>query len=295
VFGALAALIWAGFPAITKLSMASNALDAWDITALRFGVGGLLLLPLFARRRLGTLSPLTALFLACGAGAPYVLLTAGGLAFAPGGHMGVMTPSCMLLCSTLGSRLILKEPLTGGRIAGALAITAGLVALGWDGLQNHGELTWLGDAMFVLGGLLWASYTIGLRVWRVAPVHATAIVGVVSMVLYLPGYAWLGGAHLAAAPWREIVIQAVFQGVLSAVVALLLYTRAVAILGAARGAVFAALVPAFSLMLAVPMLHETPSELQLAGVVFVTAGMVFALGLHDPKKWRALPTPAAPR
>jgi len=295
VFGALAALIWAGFPAITKLSMASNALDAWDITALRFGVGGLLLLPLFARRRLGSVSPLAAVFLACGAGAPYVLLTAGGLAFAPGGHMGVMTPSCMLLCSTLGSRLILNEPLTGGRIAGALSITAGLVTLGWDGLQNHGELTWLGDTMFVLGGLFWASYTIGLRVWRVEPVHATAIVGVLSMVLYLPGYAWFAGTHVADAPWREIVIQAVFQGVLSAVVALLLYTRAVAILGAARGAVFAALVPAFSLLLAVPMLHETPSELQLVGVVFVTAGMVFALGLHDPKKWRSQPTRATQR
>ncbi|HXS80784.1 MAG TPA: DMT family transporter [Gammaproteobacteria bacterium] len=295
MFGALAALIWAGFPAITKLAMASHLLDAWDITALRFGVGGLLLLPLFARRRLGTLHPLAALFLACGAGAPYVLLTAGGLEFAPGGHMGVMTPSCMLLCSTLGSRLILKEPLNGGRIAGALAITAGLVALGWDGLQNHGELTWLGDAMFVLGGLFWASYTIGLRVWRVEPVHATAIVGVLSMVLYLPGYAWLAGTELAAAPWREIVIQAVFQGVLSAVVALLLYTRAVAILGAARGAVFAALVPAFSLLLAVLTLHETPSAPQLVGVVFVTAGMVFALGLHDPKKWRSLPTRAAQR
>jgi len=291
----LAALIWAGFPAITKLSMASHALDAWDITALRFGVGGLLLLPLFLRRRFGSVSPLAALFLACGAGAPYVLLTAGGLEFAPGGHMGVMTPSCMLLCSTLGSRMILKEPLNGGRIAGALAITAGLITLGWDGLRNHGELTWLGDAMFVLGGLFWASYTIGLRVWRVEAVHATAIVGVVSMVLYLPGYAWLAGANLGTAPWREIVIQAVFQGVLSAVVALLLYTRAVAILGAARGAVFAALVPAFSLLLAVPLLHETPSALQLVGVVFVTAGMVFALGLHDPKKWRSLPMRAAQR
>jgi drug/metabolite transporter (DMT)-like permease len=295
VFGALAALIWAGFPAITKLSMASHALDAWDITALRFGVGGLLLLPLFLRRRFGGVSPLAALFLACGAGAPYVLLTAGGLEFAPGGHMGVMTPSCMLLCSTLGSRIILKEPLTGGRIAGSLAIMAGLITLGWDGLQNHGELTWLGDSMFVLGGLFWASYTIGLRVWRVEAVHATAIVGVVSMVLYLPGYAWLAGGDLNAAPWREIVIQAVFQGVLSAVVALLLYTRAVAILGAARGAVFAALVPAFSLLLAVPLLHETPSALQLVGVVFVTAGMVFALGLHDPKKWRSLPMRAAQR
>ena len=294
-YGALAALIWGGFPAITKLSMAENALDAWDITALRFGVAGLLLLPLFARRRLGSLSPWAALFLACGAGAPYVLLTAGGLAFAPGGHMGVMTPSCMLLCSTLGSRLILKEALTGGRIVGALAIMAGLVVMGWDGLSNHGELTWLGDAMFVLGGLSWASYTIGLRVWRVEPLHATAIVGVLSMVLYLPGYAWLAGADLADAPWREIVIQAVFQGVLSAVVALLFYTRGVAILGAARGAVFAALVPTFSLLIAVPLLHETPTELQLVGVAFVTAGMVFALGLHDPARWRSLPTRAVPR
>jgi drug/metabolite transporter (DMT)-like permease len=294
-FGAIAALIWAGFPAITKLSMASNALDAWDVTALRFGVAGLLLLPLFARRRLGALRPLPALFLACGAGAPYVLLTAGGLAFAPGGHMGVITPSCMLLCSTLGSRVILHEPLTGSRIAGALSIMAGLVALGWDGLRNHGELTWLGDAMFALGGLFWASYTIGSRVWRVEPLHATAVVAVLSMVLYLPGYAWLAGAQLTAAPWREIVIQAVFQGVLSAILALLLYTRAVAILGAARGAVFAALVPTFSLLIAIPLLHETPTELQLVGVLFVTAGMVFALGLHDPAKWRSLPTRAAPR
>jgi drug/metabolite transporter (DMT)-like permease len=275
--------------------MTGHALDAWDVTALRFGVAGLLLLPLFARRGLGELKALPALFLACGAGAPYVLLTAGGLAFAPGGHMGLITPSCMLLCSTLGSRFILKEPLTRGRIGGVLAITAGLIALGWDGFANHGELTWLGDMMFVLGGLFWASYTLGSRVWRVDPLHATAVVSVVSMALYLPGYAWLGAEGLVAAPWREIVIQAVFQGVLSAVVALLLYTRAVAILGAARGAVFAALVPPVSLLLAIPLLREIPTQLQIAGVVFVTAGMVLALGLQDPAKWRAHPTPAATR
>jgi hypothetical protein len=88
--------------------------------------------------------------------------------------MGVITPSCMLLCSTLGSHLILKDPLTRSRIAGTLAIMAGLVVMGWDGLANRGELTWLGDAMFVLGGVFWASYTIGSRVWRVDPLHATA-------------------------------------------------------------------------------------------------------------------------
>jgi drug/metabolite transporter (DMT)-like permease len=294
-YGALAALIWAGFPAITKLSMASQALDAWDVTALRFGVAGVLLLPLFVRRGLGSLGLGPALFLACGAGAPYVLLTAGGLAYAPAAHMGVITPSCMLLCSTLGSRLVLREALTAARVAGALAIAAGIVTLGWDGLANHGERTWVGDAMFALGGLFWASYTIGSRVWRVEPLHATAVVGVLSMLVYLPPYAWLAGADLVVAPWREIAIQGVFQGVLSAIVALLLYTRAVALLGAARGAVFAALVPTFSLLLAIPLLAEQPTPLQLLGVVFVTTGMILALGLHDPARWRSLPASSATR
>ena len=266
--------------------MASNALTAWDVTALRFGIAGLILLPAFWRRGLGGLRWPAALFLACGAGAPYVLLTAGGLAFAPAGHMGVITPSCMLLFATLGSWLLLRDRLHAGRLAGVLTILGGIVMLGWDGLTNHGEQAWLGDLMFVLGGFFWASYTIGSRVWSVEPLHATVVVAVLSMLIYLPGYAAFAESQLSTAPWSEIIIQAVFQGLLSAIVALLLYTRAVAILGAARGAVFAALVPSFSLLLAIPLLGEIPTALQLVGVVLVTIGMVFALGLHDPAKWR---------
>jgi len=288
-YGVLAALIWGGFPAITRLSMASNTLTAWDVTALRFATSGLLLLPIFVRRGLGTLRWSRALLLACGAGAPYVLLTAGGLAFAPAGHMGVITPSCMLLCSTVGSWLLLGDKPAPGRIGGVLTILAGIALLGWDGLANHGRSTWIGDAMFLLGGLFWATYTIGSRAWSVQPFHATVVVAVLSMLAYLPGYAVLADAHLATAPWREILIQVVFQGVLSAVVALLLYTRAVAILGAARGAVFAALVPSFSLLIAIPILHEIPTQLQTIGVVLVTAGMVLVLGLYDPAKWRRAP------
>jgi drug/metabolite transporter (DMT)-like permease len=285
-YGVLAALIWAGFPAITKLSMASNVLTAWDVTALRFATAGAILLPIFLRRGLGALRWPIALLLACGAGAPYVLLTAGGLAFAPAGHMGLLTPSCMLLCSTVGSWLILGDKPAAGRVAGVLTILAGLLLVGWDGLANHADSTWIGDAMFVTAGLFWATYTIASRVWRVDAFHATVIVAVLSMLAYVPGYAALADSHLATAPWSEILIQAVFQGVLSAVVALLLYTRAVAILGAARGAVFAALVPSFSLLIAIPTLHELPTQLQTIGVVLVTGGMVLALGLHDPSRWR---------
>ena len=288
-YGALAALIWAGFPAITKLSMADHTLTAWDVTALRFATAGLLTLPLFVRHGLGALSLSRAVLLAVGAGAPYVLLTAGGLAFAPAAHMGVITPSCMLLVSSVGSWALLGgKPDTGG-VAGVLTILAGILMLGWDGLSGAGSNVWLGDAMFLLGGLFWASYTLATRAWGVAPLQATIVVAMLSMLGYVPFYAVAAGSHLAAAPWKEIAIQAIFQGVLSAVVALVFYTRSVALLGAARGAVFGALVPSLSLLFAIPILGEIPTRLQIVGVVVVTAGMLLVLGLYRPARWRRAP------
>jgi drug/metabolite transporter (DMT)-like permease len=51
VFGLAGVSIWAGWSAITRLAIITN-LDAWDIPALRFGVAGLLLLPIVIRRGL---------------------------------------------------------------------------------------------------------------------------------------------------------------------------------------------------------------------------------------------------
>jgi hypothetical protein len=53
----------------------------------------------------------------------------------------------------------------------------------------------------------------------------------------------IAGATLFMAPWFDVALQAVVQGVLTAIVALLLYGRMVAILGATSGAAFVALTP----------------------------------------------------
>jgi hypothetical protein len=51
LFGLAAVSIWAGWHAMTRLAVTTGQ-DAWDIPALRFGMGGLLLLPIIARRGL---------------------------------------------------------------------------------------------------------------------------------------------------------------------------------------------------------------------------------------------------
>src|SRR5437868_4838808 len=94
-FGFAAASIWAGWSAITRLAVTTN-LDPLDIVALRFGVAGILLAPVvvqrgLARDRLGWLG--LALMIV-GIGAPYVLVAAAGLRFAPASDQGALNPGC---------------------------------------------------------------------------------------------------------------------------------------------------------------------------------------------------------
>ena len=285
VSGLVAAIIWGGWPVISQLSVGNAALSVGDLVALRFGVAGLVLLPLVLRKGLGTLSPLKALALTCGAGAPYALLAIGGLHFAPASHAGVVIPGTMLLVSTIGGALLLADRPTPVRLIGLAVICAGVLMIGWDGLHPsgavlaYGPTVWMGDILFMAAGFAWACYTLGARAWRAEPLHATAVIAVISMAVYLPVYALFMDSHLLTAPLGEVVFQGLYQGMGSAVLALIFYTAAVARLGAARGAVFAALVPGATALLAIPVLGEVPGPLPLAGVVLVTLGMVAALGL----------------
>ena len=73
-------------------------------------------------------------------------------------------------------------------------------------------------------------------------------------------------------------MQAVVQGVLTAIISLLLYGRAVAILGASSGAAFAALCPAMTALLAIPILGEWPAVHDWVAVGLISAGVYIVSG-----------------
>jgi drug/metabolite transporter (DMT)-like permease len=103
--------------------------------------------------------------------------------------------------------------------------------------------------MFVLTGLMFATFGALLRLWHIAAIPATAIISVLSLFA-VPIHWTMGGFdHMIALGWRENLLQVVLQGVLAGPAATYLFVRTVALLGAGRAAVFPALVPPFVMLI----------------------------------------------
>jgi len=264
---------------MTRLAVITN-LDAWDIPALRFGVAGLLLLPIVIRRglaldRLGW-PGLAGLII--GTGAPYALVVALGLRFAPAYDAGALNPGCMPLFVALIAVIVLGEkPSTAQKIGLSLILSGALIIVGWHGT------TWsisrsMGDALFLVASFLTAGYTVIMRKSKLDPVHVAALVAAGSLVVYAPLYFGVRGLRLAQVSVADLTIQMIFQGLIVTIISLVLYCRAVLILGASGGSAFGALVPALSAVLAIPLLGERPTASGWVGIVLISAGVYLASG-----------------
>jgi drug/metabolite transporter (DMT)-like permease len=94
---------------------------------------------------------------------------------------------------------------------------------------------------------------------------------------------------LAASP-LDVALQAIVQGFLTAIVALLLYGRMVAILGATSGAAFLALTPVMTALLGIPILGEWPAAIDWIAIALISAGVYTVSGGPLPARVRPVPT-----
>lgn len=289
--GVAAAVIWGAYLAVSRQGIGAG-LGAAELAFLRFTTAGLLLLPWLVRRsppRLAGIGWRKGMVMAALAGPLFVLAGASGYHFAPLAHgaviqLGVLTLMTMSLAALLGGERPGKR-----RLAGILVLVSGLAVTAGPSLFQGGSTAWIGDALFALAGSMWALFTILQRRWSVEPLAATAVVSVLSCLVFSPlflvaeGVAWLGRASPGL-----IVEQVLVQGVLSGVVALFAFSQAVRDLGPARAALFPALSPAVAIVLGIPLAGEIPTALQAAGLVVLTAGLVIAVHGDRPRSGRPL-------
>src|SRR5262245_42138220 len=179
----------------------------------------------------------------------------------------------MPLMVAMLAAVVLKEPFTAQKRAGFALIVTGVIGIVWGTGGSIGTTQNVGHLLFLGSAFAWACYTVAMRRARLGGLHAAAISAVGSLLLYLPPYALLAGTSILDASPIAIALQALVQGLLTAVISYVLYGRAVSILGASSGAAFAASCPAMTALMAIPILGEWPSALDWTAIIVSSLGV----------------------
>jgi len=279
-FGAIASFIWGAFLAVSRHGVAAG-LHASDLAFIRYAVAGVLLLPWVLTHSPHVLAGIgwrRGIVLSLLAGPLFVLIGASGYLFAPLAHGAVIQLGGLTLMSVCLAALLLHDPLKASRIIGLGVIIAGLMTIAGPGLLDGQSQAWIGDLLFATAGSMFAVFTILVRRWKLNAFATTAVVSVLSGALYSPVYLALAGTQrLSATPIAMLIEQGVVQGLLSGIVALFTFARAVQYLGAGRAALFPALAPAVAILLGVPLVGELPTIAQWCGLAICTLGLLIAL------------------
>ncbi|MFJ8570256.1 DMT family transporter [Streptomyces sp. NPDC093514] len=270
--------IWAAF-ALSARALSGSSLLPADAALLRFGVPLVVLFPALWRRRraIAAVRPGPAVKIICGAGVPFFLAAMHGGALTSAAFVGSIVPGMVpLFVSALMIRRGHRAP-RGTQAAGLALIAAGVIALVWRYVVPVDTDVLAGAGTLLVASGLWALYTVGLREVDLDPIGSIgllclpsfAVIGILALTGILP----TGIAHAAGS---DIALFLVVQGLGVGLCAGLLYAFAIRRLGAERSAVVGSLSPVAVVLLAVPLLGETPTLAVLVGVPLITTGVVLA-------------------
>jgi len=151
----------------------------------------------------------------------------------------------------------------------------------WQVLHGSADGAWRGHILFLSGSFLWAIYSVYFKQSGFTPLHGLVMGLLWGTLAVAPCLALSGNVSFAGVSPRDFLVMALLQGVLIAVLALVLYAIAVRQLGAAQTAAFGALTPVLALIGGALFLGETVTLIKLIGVILVAAGVVLASGLFD--------------
>jgi drug/metabolite transporter (DMT)-like permease len=280
--GLVAASIGALYTVFARWGMA-HGLSSPDLTVLRFGVAGILMLPVMVVACRRDVAQFTTrwrvwVLMALLAGTPFGLLMFGALQFAPPSHAAVFPFTAMSVMGMVLGAVVLGDRMTLRRIVGIAVVLTGLVLVSGVDASSLTLRASIGDAMFLAAGTFWAGFGIVLRKHRLDPLLATAVISISALFTYVPAYFWLTGGQglVLVAPivfWTEVLV----QGVIAGAGTLYTYSKMVSLLGPSRAAVFPALAPGLAALMAWPVLGHVPAPMETMGLVMVMTGLIVSV------------------
>ena len=272
--------IWAAFLVGTRFAVTKN-FTVEEILVLRLIPAAIIMLPYMVK--LGVMPPgnrlITKIIFALGASALFPWVLSMGLYYSPASNAGALGPGTLPFWTALIAFLITSEKPNRSRKFGLFVILVGALVIGIVQFEtNYGDLTWLGNILFLLGAALWAIYSVIFRQSGIAPLHGLVIGLFWGSLIFVPFLITFGSVKFENTTLHDIAFMVILHSFIIGILAMLLFTYAVKKLGAVQTAAFGALTPILALIGGVILLDEIISPSKLSGICLVTAGVLLASG-----------------
>lgn len=275
-------IIWTSFILLSRLG-ARATFHPLDMLALRVGISGLIMAPVLYMRGMGGLKLWQGLIMALLAGIGFGGLAYWAFSLAPVAHAAALMTASLPFQTSILAMLFLGERFSRIKWIGLSLIALGVLLIGQETLSGAEPHQFLGDALFLLSATSWAVYSILAQRWKVRPLQAASVVFPLAFCLYMPLYFLFFDSRLGEAPLPDLIIQALLQGIFATIVSMFAFMRVIVAFGAASTTMLTAAVPGLVTILAVPLLGEIPTPVNIAGIVLVTGGIaatILALRRH---------------
>lgn len=278
LFTFITMLIWGSFSLFARLN-AYWHIQPWDILALRFALGFVILAPiLWYKKQYHFLWDYRAVLLAVVGSVGYCALAYSGFFYAPVVHGVVFLNGTFPIFAAIIAYLFLKQSIDGHtKISMIIILTTCIIMsiLMSQDTQGFG----IGDFFFICSAICWGTFSVLLRQWKFSAWQTMASVVIWSAILYLPLYFMFFTPQFNHVQPLHLAIQTIFHGVFVMIIATLTYAKAVEKIGMFKAGSIATLAPFVAAVLAVPLLNEPLNIVMVCGLI----GM--GIGALQPWRW----------
>ncbi len=268
-------VIWVTFQLVGRAST-HQTLTPWDVTALRHVGAFLAVLPIAWRRGIPRLPPWRAAAIVATSAFGFPIGAYVGFSLAPVELGAVILFGALPIVTALIGWALFDERPSAARLGSLPVIGAGIALIGIDTVDGVHPIG-LGAWCFFLAVACLGLFTLLLRRWRIPALDAMLTLSLFGAPIYLPIWWLFLPSSIASAALPAIAVQVVVQGVVTAVLAMFLYSRAVNALGAGPPTLVAALVPGMASLGAWWLLGEKLDAAGLVGVAIASVGMVMGI------------------
>jgi drug/metabolite transporter (DMT)-like permease len=276
----LTVLIWGMQPVVLRLGAHQGLMPA-DLTVLRFGVASLFLIPIalrHARFPVGALGWRRAVVLTLLGGAPYNYLLIVGATYAPALDGASILSAGALLMTVMLSSGLAGERLTLMRVVALILVCLGLLPFTLQSVLQGiaaGDDVWRGHVMFALASCMFGAVAPLSKRWKVDPWNVTSSMVILSAAT-IPLWVMALPMHWHQVDLGVVAFHGLFFGLIQGVLSVVLFQKAIGFLGATTTGMFFALVPFTAWIGGQLLLGEKPGIAEIAGMLFVVAGLAIA-------------------